>query len=243
PRSQPLPGSRASRRAPAWSNPPRLFPLSRSPAFSPAFIDDPPDPPRRIVGDVQRPVRPLRQSHGPVLRPGTVLVPEPVGERLVGPHRFAVLERDEHDAIARLRQRRAVPGAVKRDEYAPPVGRGELRARVKQQAVRRPVAGERECRLFLLGAPPYLLAVAPVLRREHEVAELEVVIAVRPPEIVPLIDAQQLLRRLFRALLGGEKFWPVLEELVATVLRGPQLAVRRDHHPHGVANPRGVMRP
>src|SRR2546430_11620966 len=98
-----------------------------------------------------------------------------------------------------------------RSECAPAVGRGELRARIEQQAVGRPVAGEREGRLFLLRAPSHLLAVPPVLRREHEVAELPVVIAVRPPEIVPLIHPQQLLRRLLGALLGAEGLAPVPE--------------------------------
>src|SRR5207253_9586848 len=65
---------------------------------------------------------------------------------------------------------------------------------------------------------------------------------VRPPDSVPMIDSHQLLLRLFRALLGRKQYGPVLEELVATLLRGPQLAVRRDRHPHGVADSGGVMR-
>ena len=105
------------------------------------------------------------------------------------------------------------------------------------------MARERHRRLLLLRAPPHLLPVAAVLRREHEVTELRVVVAIRPAEVIALVHPQQLLRRLFGALLGGEKLGPVLEELVPAVLRGPQLAVWRDHHPHGVANPGGVMRP
>src|SRR5881398_2809434 len=105
------------------------------------------------------------------------------------------------------------------------------------------MARERHRRLLLLRAPPHLLPVAAVLRREHEVTEVRVVVAIRPAEVIALVHPQQLLRRLFGALLGGEKLGPVLEELVPAVLRGPQLAVWRDHHPHGVANPGGVMRP
>src|SRR2546421_117627 len=137
-----------------------------------ALVHHPPDPPRGIVRDVQRPVRPLGQPHGPMLRPRAVLVPEPDRKRLIGPDRLAVLEGHEHDAIARLGQGSAVPRAGKRDERATAILSGELRARVEHQAVRRPMAWERDRRLLLLRAPPHLFAVAAVFRSEDQVAKL-----------------------------------------------------------------------
>src|SRR5207237_10326058 len=73
--------------------------------------------------------------------------------------------------------------------------------------------------------------------------ELEVVIAIRPADVVALIHPQQLLRRLLGALLDSEQLGPVLSQLVAAVLRGPELTVRREGHPHRVANPGCVARP
>src|SRR5436309_252799 len=103
-----------------------------------------------------------------MLRPGAVLVPEPVGKRLIRPGRLAVLERHEHDAIARLRQRRPIPRAVKCDERPSPVGRGELRSGVEEQPVGRPMGRKDGRRLLLLRARPDLLAVTAVLGSEHE---------------------------------------------------------------------------
>src|SRR5213082_1979005 len=140
---------------------PPLPPLCR---LLPPFVHPPPDRPGRVVGDIQRSVRPHRHAHRPVLRPRGVLLPKPVRERLVAAHRLAVLERHERYPVARLRQRRAVPGAVKRDECAAAIALGELRPHVERQAVRGPVARERDRRLLLLRTPPDLLAVAPVLR-------------------------------------------------------------------------------
>ena len=74
-------------------------------------------------------------------------------------------------------------------------------------------------------------------------AELQVMIAVRPAEVVALVDPEQLLRRLLGILRVVEEFRPILSQLVTAVLRAPQLAVRREGHAHGVANPGGVPRP
>src|SRR5437899_10333289 len=115
-----------------------------------------------------------------MLRPRAFPVPEPVRKRLIGPDRLAVLEGHEHDAIARLGQGSAVPRAVKRDERATAILRGELRARVEHQAVRRPMAWERDRRLLLLRAPPHLFADAAVFRSAHHGAKPYVGMAVRP---------------------------------------------------------------
>src|SRR2546427_6260166 len=104
-----------------------------------------------------------------MLRPRAVLVPEPVRKRLIGPDRLAVFEGHEHDAIARLGQGSAVPRAVKRDKRAAAILGGELRAGVEHQAVRRPMARERDRRLLLLLAPAHLFPIATVLWSEHQV--------------------------------------------------------------------------
>src|SRR3989475_11777697 len=98
----------------------------------PAPLAHPPtNPSRRVVGDVQGAVRAHRYAHRPVLRTGAVLMPEAVRERVVRPDRLAVLEGHEHDTIAGLGQRRAVPRTVERDERPIAIPRGELSAAVK----------------------------------------------------------------------------------------------------------------
>src|SRR5438046_9983545 len=104
------------------------------------------------------------------------------------------------------------------------------------------MARERHRRLLLLRAPPHLLPVAAVLRREHEVTELRVVVAIRPAEVIVLVQPQQLLSRLLGALLGGAKFWADLEELLPAVLRGPRLVVWRHPQPHRLPSAGPVTR-
>src|SRR5712691_8668122 len=135
----------------------------------PPLIHHPPDPAGRVVGDVQRAVRPHRHAHRPVLRTGAVLVPEPVRERLVRPDGLAVLERHKHDTIAGLGQGGAVPRAMERHERAVAKPRGELGATVERQSVRCPMRRKRDQRLFLVLAAPDRLAVAAILGREHQV--------------------------------------------------------------------------
>src|SRR5947207_13763857 len=137
---------------------PPLPPLCR---LLPPFVHHPPDCPGRVVGDIQRSVRPHRYAHRPVFGPSGVLLPEAVRERLVAAHRLAVLERHERHPVARLRQRRAVPGAVNRDECAAAIALGELCPSVERQAVRGPVARERHERLLLVLRSSHLLPVPP----------------------------------------------------------------------------------
>src|ERR1700756_340552 len=86
---------------------PATFPVF--PRLSPPFIHHSPNRPARVVGDIQRTVRPHGHAHWAVLRSRGVLLPEAVRERLVAAHRLAVLEGHERDPVARLGERRAVP--------------------------------------------------------------------------------------------------------------------------------------
>src|SRR2546422_9923585 len=178
-----------------------------------------------------------------MLRPRGILLPEAVRELPVAAPRLAVLEGPERDAVTRLGERRAVPRAMERDERAAPIVLGELAARVERQAIGRPVSRERQQRLLLVLAAAHLLAVAAVLRREHQVAELRVVIAVGPAEVGTLGELEELLRRLLGALLDGEQLGPVLAQLIPAVLRGVQLTRRRERESDGVADTRGESRP
>src|SRR5205085_1014740 len=225
---------------PSLSTSDRLeYPATPFPGLSPAFVDHPPDRAGRVVRDIQRPVRPHRHAHRAVLGSRAVLFPKAVRERLVAADRLAVLEGHEGHAVARLGERRTVPGAVERDERAAPIALGELGPRIERQAVRRPVSREGHQRLLLVFAASHLLAVAAVLGREHEVAELRVVVAIGPTEIGALRELEELLGRLLGALLDGEQLGPVLTQLIAPVLRGVQLTRGREGEPDGVADARG----
>src|SRR5438552_18207977 len=101
-----------------------------------------------------------------MLRARAVRGPGAVGERLGRPQGLPVLERDERDAVALLRQRRAGPGAVERDERTAAVAGGELSARVEHESIGRPGRGKCDGRLFLVPATIDLPRVASVLRRE-----------------------------------------------------------------------------
>src|SRR6185312_3096879 len=125
---------------------------------------------------------------------------------------------------------------MERDERAILVSRWKIRARVEHEPVRRPVPGEYRGRLLLLRALFRLLAVAAVLRRQHQVMRLERVVAVRPAEVVALVDLHQLFSWILGAVLGVERPIAVrTAKLVAAVLRRPELAVERtDRDPHRV---------
>src|SRR5579875_4186700 len=96
--------------------------------------------------------------------------------------------------------------------------RGQLPPVVEREVIRRPM--RRECRHGPehAGAPPDLLAIAAVLRREHELLLHAVVVAVRPAVVAALDHTQQLLGREVCALLRREAPRPVLAQLIAPVL-------------------------
>src|SRR5262249_40868226 len=116
--------------------------------------------------------------------------------------------------------------------------RRKRRARIKEERVRRPVAGERRDRCLLLRALVDLLSIATVFGREHELVELVREIAVRPAEVVAFVRLEQLFRRIVGVVMGVE--FPtatVAAELIAAVHRGPQLIIERaDRDAHRVAN-------
>src|SRR5207247_10465376 len=122
-----------------------------------ALVHHAPDPPRRVVGDVQRAVGAHRHAHRSMLRPRGILLPEAVRERLIAPHRLAVLEGHERDAVTRLGERRAVPRAMERDERAAAIALRDLRLRLDRPAIGRPMPRYPNCR------PPPLRPPAPLL--------------------------------------------------------------------------------
>src|SRR5690606_27438782 len=160
------------------------------------------------------------EADGPVGRAAGAHVGarEAGGEVLVSSGGRVALEWDEDDAVAVLRQGRPVPRAVERDERATPVASRELGARVEQQPVGPPVTRKREDRLLDVRTAARITAVAAVLRREDLPAELEVVVAVGPAEVVPTVDADELLGGSLRALLVREQVGPEHAQRVAPVL-------------------------
>ena len=152
---------------------------------------------------------------------------------------LAVRQRLEHHVVPALRERRAVPRPVKRDERAAAVGGRELLSVVDGEVVGRPMAGEHRDRRSLVGArPDRVPAVAAVLRGEDELLLGQAVVAVRPAIVGTALELHQLLGRLVGTLLRRVELRPVLLELVATVLgrKDPACGVDRDTFP--IAKPR-----
>src|SRR5262245_24729695 len=131
---------------------------------------------------------------------------------------------------------------MERDERAILVARGECRACVEEQRVRRPVARERRDGLLFRRTIAHLLAIATVLRRLHELAFDKRVEAVRPAEVVTLVHLKQLFRGILSAEFErGDRIHPELREptlqIVATVLSRVELAVGGiDRDAYRVAN-------
>src|SRR4051812_43210252 len=102
------------------------------------------------------------------------------------------------------------------DEGTAAIGGRELRARIEDDRLGSPVAWEGCNGRLLRRASADLLAIAAVLGRQDRLSLLLVMVAVRPAEIVSLVDLHHDLGRKLRALLGCEA--PVVRQLVATVL-------------------------
>src|SRR5262245_7573127 len=109
---------------------------------------------------------------------------EVVGEYLPLSGRCAVGHRHEYDAVAVLQL--AIPGAVKGDESAAAIARRELRARVENKIVRRPMTWESDQRVLIDARRRRCLAVAAVFGRDHALAADLIVVGVRPTEVVAL---------------------------------------------------------
>src|ERR1700704_4488489 len=85
-----------------------------------ALIGDAPDAATDVIGDIERTVRPDRETRWAMRGLPRVLVRarETVCEHDVFAGRLAVLQRLEHDVVAALRRWRAIPRAMERDECA-----------------------------------------------------------------------------------------------------------------------------
>src|SRR5215472_14008277 len=120
-----------------------------------------------------------------------------VGENNAVPRRTLRRERLEHNVVTALGVRCAVPRAVEGNESAIVVARGEARAGVDHDIVRRPVRWKCRNRRELAGTDADgLAAVAAILRREHQLVLDGVEVALGPAVVAAASDAQQLLRRL-----------------------------------------------
>src|SRR5207245_8101099 len=148
-------------------------------------IEDAPEAALLRIGDVHRPVGAEGQPGRAVLR---VLgdrelfdAREARREHLVRAARHAlVVEGYEGHVVALLRLRRAVPGAVERDEGTAPVLRRELLSGIERHLQRRPVRGEGDEGFGVLARLGALEVVAAVLGRDHARLLDGVVIGVRP---------------------------------------------------------------
>src|ERR1043166_8056865 len=121
-------------------------------------------------------------------------------------------------AIAVLRLRRTIPRAVEGDERAAPVPRGKHGPGVEQDSIRRPMAGEWDDRGLRRRAASHRATVAAELGAEHPLGRAEIVIAVRPTEVVAAAHLKQFLGWVLGAVRGGEHARERLEEVVAAVL-------------------------
>src|SRR6266496_3027674 len=143
-----------------------------------ALIDNLPDPPALVVGDVESTVQTLSQPCRAMRRAIRFLdgTREAVGKDFVlrRIYRLPTSEWNERHVVSLLRPRRTVPRPVKCDEGAVCVMRGELRAAIEEEPVRSPVSGEH-CfwpRLSAADAccrydPGRMPSVTAVLGREH----------------------------------------------------------------------------
>src|ERR1035437_2329065 len=205
------------------------------PSFPP--VTDLIDRAANIIRDVERTVRPLRESRGTMqaaVLAGTAGVREIDREILERPG-LAALHWQEHHAKALLRLGRAIPRSVEGDERTVPVLRRELRTRVEHHVVRRPVTRKDVFGLLPRRAPGVLLAVATVFRRVHELLLLGREVAVGPAEVGALENMVHLLAGVFGVVILAEA--PVTE-LVAAVHRRPERVIARiQRQRHGVAHP------
>src|SRR5438105_126057 len=149
------------------------------------------------------------------------------------------------DLESGLRERRAVPGAVKRDEGSVSIMRWERGASVEEQRVGRPVSGKVRHVALLRVATADLLAVAAVLGRQHLFLLLWIEVAVRPTEIIAAPYVEELLRWQLGTLLIVVEIRPIgarTAELVTTMLRYPEVAVVRiDRDADCVSNATGKV--
>src|SRR5262249_30579226 len=144
------------------------------------------------------------------------------------------VERLEHNVVAFLRTRRAIPRTMKRDQCATVVSMrkaaGAALCFVKHHVIGRPVAREPCDGRGSSAAKTGFLAVAAILGCEHELLLRLVEIALRPAVIGALLELDHFFRWQFLPLLRGIEFRPVLMKLIAPVLRREDMArsIKRD---------------
>src|SRR6476661_1626844 len=156
--------------------PPFLFP-----------IHDAPDLALLAVRDEERSVRSLRDAVGARNRfvgvHQRLFAGEALREDLEVARRLLAGERLERHVARLLRQRRAIPRSVERDERAVAILRGELIARVEHHVDRREVRGEGGDRRREARAASGFLAVAAVFRIEQVFLQVVIEETVRPAEV------------------------------------------------------------
>ncbi len=102
----------------------------------------------------------------------------------------------EHQVVTTLREGRAIPRAVKRDERAAVISIRKLIALVDRDVVRSPVRRKSRdgCELLRALADGFATVTA-VLRSEHELVLLVVEITFRPAVVAAVFDLEQLFGR------------------------------------------------
>src|SRR6476646_12188153 len=96
------------------------------------------------------------------------------------------------------------------DKRTAPIGSGKGLAGIDQQVVLRPMPWKGSDRSFLVRTVTDLLAVATILRRQHQLILNAIVIAFRPAIIGPFFQLHDFLGWELRVLIGSEQAWPVL---------------------------------
>src|SRR3569833_1030495 len=208
-----------------------------------ALVRDTPNAALDVVRDIKRAVRTHGKPGGSVccatrcfLGSGkTVSEDDIVAGGLTIAHRLV------DDVVTSLGSRRAVPGAVKGHEGAATIGLRELRARIDQQRVRRPMRGEDGDGCSLLRAESNRLAtVAAVFRREYQLVLKAVEIAAGPTIVRPGFQLHDFLSGQSSSLFGAIKVGPALVELITTVLGNVQAPRSIERHALAVTDAGGV---
>src|SRR6266576_2305722 len=165
-------------------------------------------------------VWPHRQTGRPVPRAGWrhVFPRKPVGKYLGGSVRDATRDRNEHHLVAGLRQRRAVPRSVERDEQPTTVLQREMPVVIERHAVGRPVPRERDDGPRRHVAPSRCLAVAAILGLQDILPAPPVVVTVGPAVVAARLQPEHHFRRQLRTLRVVVELRPVRGELIAPVL-------------------------
>src|SRR5580700_1207284 len=111
------------------------------------------------------------------------------------------------------------------DERAANIGFWKLRTLVKLEIIRGPVRRKHgHGRFGLIAIAGLLATVAAVFRRKHQLLRSRIEIALRPAVPSAVFHDHHFLGWKLKALSSGVEFWPILVQLIATVLRSEQTA-------------------